>query len=218
MQGLLEVLKRVLALTPAIVLAVVGHEYPRYFLYRLYNPDRNKEARLPRPGVFKRMDPIGLLMFYLFRFGWTRRYPVNYWKLKRQGMHRAILTALSGSLGNLSLGVLVGLVFYLSGMSQFCTELSGSITGHSFLAYSADVMYWSMIVNLNTALFNILPIPPLDGSTVVTIIAPPQYVNWLVKYELYGIIALLALSGLGIIQMIMYPVTEFVTFLARVIS
>jgi len=214
----LETVRRLLALTPAIMVTIIAHEYPRYFLYRRFDPDRNRDVKLPPPGFFRRIDPIGLMMFYLFKFGWSRRYPVNYWKLKRKGTSRAVFTALSGSAGNLLVGVIAGVVFYVSGVSLYAAEIASGTAGSPLVSYLADVMYWIMIVNLNTALFNILPIPPLDGATVVTIIAPPQYVNWLVKYELYGIIALLALSALGIIQMIMYPVTEFVALLARVIS
>ncbi len=76
-----------------------------------------------------------------------------------------------------------------------------------------------MVINLNTALFNLIPIPPLDGANIVTVLVPESQVNWLVKkYELYGILTLLVLSLMGIIQLIMWPITQFIQLLARLIA
>ncbi|MDD3461790.1 MAG: site-2 protease family protein, partial [Mesotoga sp.] len=68
------------------------------------------------------------------------------------------------------------------------------------------------------ALFNLIPIPPLDGANIVTMIVPENQVNWLVKYELYGILTLLVLSLMGIIQLVMWPITQFIQLLARLIA
>jgi len=67
-------------------------------------------------------------------------------------------------------------------------------------------------------LFNLIPIPALDGANIVTVLVPESQFNWLVKYELYGILTLLVLSLMGIIQLIMWPITQFIQLLARLIA
>lgn len=85
------------------------------------------------------------------------------------------------------------------------------------LSYFADVIYWIMFIDLSTAFFNLLPIPPLDGANIIAVIVPENYVNWLVKYELYGILVLLVLSLIGVIQLVMWPVTQFIQILSWLI-
>ncbi|HOP37550.1 MULTISPECIES: site-2 protease family protein [Mesotoga] len=214
MRKMFEMMRNFFCLTPAIAAAILSHEYARFITARRF------EATKPEwggPGFIRRIDPVGLLMFYFFKFGWSRPFPVNYWKLRKAKYFKAILTALSGSIANFSLGVITGLIFYLSGLHRFSTFMPETVS--SFPAsYLADVVYWTMVINLNTALFNLIPIPPLDGANIVTMLVPESQVNWLVKYELYGILTLLVLSLMGIIQLIMWPITQFIQLLARLIA
>jgi Zn-dependent protease len=210
---MLEMLRNFISLTPAIIVAILTHEYSHYYLARYFDRTRTEWSK---PGFIRRVDPVGLLMYYLFKFGWSRPYPVNYWKLRKLGYSKAILTALSGSLGNFVVGLLAGLVFYLSGLHRYSTLMPDYLSSYP-LSYFADVIYWVMFIDLSTAFFNLLPIPPLDGANIITVIVPESYVNWLVKYELYGILVLLVLSLIGVIQLIMWPVTQFIQILSWLI-
>lgn len=210
---MLEMMRSFFALTPAIAIAILSHEYAHFLLARRFD---TTFTHWKKPGLIKRVDPVGLLMYYFFKFGWSRPYPINYWKLRKLGYPKAIFTAVSGSIANFSVGLTAGLIFYLSGLHEFST-LMPDHTSNYLISYFADVLYWIMVIDLNTAFFNLLPIPPLDGANVITVIVPENYVNWLVKYELYGILTLLVLSLMGIIQLIMWPITQFIQLLARLI-
>ncbi|HCO70618.1 site-2 protease family protein [Mesotoga sp.] len=211
---MLEMMRNFFCLTPAIAATILSHEYARFITARKFEAIKPEWGE---PGFIRRIDPVGLLMYYFFKFGWSRPFPVNYWKLRKAGYFKAILTSISGSIANFSLGLIVGLLFYLSGLYQYSTFLPDSVSSFP-TSYIADVVYWTMVINLNTALFNLIPIPPLDGANIVTVLVPESQVNWLVKYELYGILTLLVLSLMGIIQLIMWPITQFIQLLARLIA
>lgn len=211
---MLEMMRNFFSLTPAIAVAIISHEYFRFITAKRFDAVKPEWGG---PGFIRRIDPVGLLMYYFFKFGWSRPFPVNYWKLRKAGYFKGILTAISGSIANFSIGLIAGLVFYLSGLHQYSTFMPEAVNSFP-LSYIADVVYWMMVIDLNTALFNLIPIPPLDGANIVTMIVPENQVNWLVKYELYGILTLLVLSLMGIIQLVMWPITQFIQLLARLIA
>lgn len=206
-------IRNFICLTPAVVSVIFIREYTRYLFGKAFS----ENSKLEKPGFIKRIDPLGMLMLYFFRFGWSRPYPLNYWKIKKRGTWKALLTATSGSIANFLLGLAVGLIFYLTGAHKYSSFFydSGYNSVSPLLNYFADVLYWTMITNLNTSLFNLLPFPPLDGSNIFTILLPERYLIWLAKYEIYGVLALIVLSLLGVIQMIMWPITRFIEFLAH---
>lgn len=210
---MIEMMRNFFSLAPAIAVAILCHEYPHYLLARHFDKSRTEWIK---PGFIRRIDPVGLLMYFFFKFGWSRPYPVNYWKLRKLGYSRAIFTALSGSLGNFVIGLIAGLIFYLSGLYRYSTLMPYYMNSY-LISYFADVLYWIMVIDLNTAFFSLLPIPPLDGATLITIVVPENQVSWLVKYELYGILTLLVLSLIGVVQLIMWPITQFIQLLSWLI-
>lgn len=214
MESVIEMTRKFIVLSPAIAIAIYLHEYSHYYFSKKF---MTGAVERPRPDFISRVDPVGLLMYYFFLFGWSRPYPINYWKLRKEGLSKALITVFSGPLTNFLIGLIAGIVFYVSGLYKFSTEMPHFSIINPYMNYLADVVYWTMIINLNTSLFNLIPIPPLDGANVLTVVVPANYVQWLAKYEIYGIMVLLVLSLLGIMQLIMWPITEFVTFLARVI-
>jgi Zn-dependent protease len=206
-------IRNFISLTPAVISVIFIREYARYLLGKAFSGN----SKLEKPGFVKRIDPLGMLMLYFLHFGWSRPYPLNYWKIKKRGTWKALLTATSGSIANFLFGLTVGLVFYLTGAHNFSSFFADPVynPGSPLLNYFSYVLYWTMITHLNTSLFNLLPFPPLDGSNVFTILLPERYLIWLAKYEIYGVLTLIVLSLLGVIQMIMWPVTRFVEFLAH---
>ncbi|MGC9383419.1 MAG: site-2 protease family protein [Kosmotogaceae bacterium] len=209
-------LRSFIALTPGIVIAVMIHEFLHYRFYIHFTDFKKRE--LPSLGFVKRFDPLGLLMYYLFNFGWSRPYPINYWKLKRKRTSEALLTAFSGPIANFLIGFTAAVLLFFTDLNVFCTITNETPVAFPFMNYASDALYWTMVVNLNTSLFNLLPFPPLDGSSVLMILVPEEQVQWLAKYQLYGLLVLVVLSLLGIIQLIMWPITKLTSFLALVFT
>jgi Zn-dependent protease len=141
----------------------------------------------------KHIDPVGLLMMLLIGFGWAKPVPVNLRNFKHPKWYMAI-TALAGPVSNI---ILAAVVMFLLGL--FTTPLGvafDEITGQMFFTSETGLMIYTLIINtiflsIALALFNMLPIPPLDGSKVLFSLLPESAYSKLTRYERYGIILLL---------------------------
>jgi Zn-dependent protease len=152
-------------------------------------------------------DPIGALMFLLIALGfpgiaWGKPVPVNDYRLRpagrfgRQGS--MALVSLAGPLSNVVLGALAG------GLLRFSASFGAPLDG-------VDEMLWIfMLVNFSLAAFNMIPLPPLDGSRILTAILPPFWRPVLAPLERYGIpiLLLLLLFGRGIGSSIIGSIVE----------
>ena len=141
------------------------------------------------------IDPMGLFVFVLtsltgpFVFGWAKPVPVDprYFRKPKQGM---ALTALAGPVSNFVLAVLAMLiskVIYLYAPYSAAMDVV-----FSFCLYTLAPL------SIGLGLFNLIPIPPLDGSKVLAAFLPDRQYITLMRYERYGIVVLLVLSFVGI--------------------
>lgn len=143
----------------------------------------------------KHLDPIGTVCMLLFGFGWAKPVPVNtrYFKKPRRDM---ALTAAAGPASNLLLSFASLLVFriiiavsnpaaafFYSGFSVESIMTMAPSVGHKILAVTSQLFYYSHILNLYLAMFNLIPIPPLDGSRILFIFLPDKIYFGLMKYE-----------------------------------
>ena len=137
----------------------------------------------------RHIDWIGLLMMFVAGFGWAKPVPVDprYFRKPKQGM---ALTALAGPVSNFVLAVLAMLiskVIYLYAPYSAAMDVV-----FSFCLYTLAPL------SIGLGLFNLIPIPPLDGSKVLAAFLPDRQYVALMRYERYGILVLLALSFAGI--------------------
>jgi len=148
----------------------------------------------------KHIDIWGLLMMVICKFGWAKPVPVNMYRFKNPKRGMAI-TALAGPVSNLVISVialaLYGLVY---------SSLYASSVGVYFLEGIDITAYLSCAL----AVFNIIPIPPLDGSKVLFSLVDQKTYNWLMRYERYGFLVLMALVYFGILSGPLANVTGFV--------
>lgn len=134
------------------------------------------------------LDPFGAICLFLFGFGWAKPVPVNPWnfKNKKGGM---ILTALAGPFSNFLLAFIAMVIYTLLGGLRF----SSASFGFTLASVFYELAYYMIMINLGLGLFNLIPIPPLDGSKVLMAILPERTYFKLMDYERYGFIILIIL-------------------------
>jgi Zn-dependent protease len=183
-------LKLSVMLVPAL-LAIILHEVAHgYVADRLGDPTARLLGRL-NLNPFRHLDPIGTVAIFVFGFGWARPVPVNAGNLRnpRQDM---IWVALAGPVTNLALAGLS--VLLLRGISLI--ETTQLISGELFLEVIRPLRImaaFSLYINVLLGIFNLLPIPPLDGGRVLVGILPGKHALWLNRLEPFGFVLLLLL-------------------------
>jgi Zn-dependent protease len=134
---------------------------------------------------WKHLDPIGTLMLLMFGFGWAKPVPVNFNNLRdpRKGL---ILVSAAGIVANICLAFIAFLLLHLVNPAPF-----GVI--YTFLIYMAQI-------NIMLASFNLIPIPPLDGSKILMGFSSAQFQYSLSRLEPYGFFIIIGLLYLGILN------------------
>lgn len=185
-------LQTLILLIPVILLALSVHEYSHGMMaYRLGDPTAKYAGRLTL-NPLSHLDPIGTIMLFLVHFGWAKPVPVDprHFANPKRDM---LWVALAGPASNMFLAFLSGLVIRF--INAHPGPFMGSFIGNSF----AVMMVLSLQINLALAVFNLLPIPPLDGSKVLYGLLPPQYEHVAYNLERYGPGILFGLILLGMI-------------------
>jgi len=186
---------------PVVLIALVFHEVSHgYAAYKLGDPTARSLGRLSL-NPLKHLDPVGALCMLIFRFGWARPVPINsrYFKKPRRDM---AITAFAGPLCNFILAFVSLLLYYIAlwGCFQLAENVEISDFAAKFLAYLLIFLQLSHIMNLSLAIFNLIPVPPLDGSRVLYVFLPPKYYFGVMKYERYISFALLILLWAGLLD------------------
>ena len=182
---LLSILLGVIPSLLCITLHELAHGYTAYLL----GDDTAKRAGRLTLNPLKHLDPIGLLMLLIFRFGWAKPVPVNMFRFKHPKRGMAV-TALAGPACNL----LITVVFlFLYG--ALLVPLSGSQAGKVLLQGIELTAY----ISLGFCIFNLIVIPPLDGSKVLFSLLPDALYWKLMRYERYGSLLLLLLVWTGLL-------------------
>ena len=173
----------------AVLLCLTVHETCHALAaYALGDPTAKSMHRLSL-NPLHHIDWFGLFMMFAAGFGWAKPVPVDprYFKKPKEGM---ALTALAGPVSNFLLALLL---MFISKMIYLYAPYSAALDVlFTFCLYTAAPL------SIGLGLFNLIPIPPLDGSKVIAVLLPDQTYVKLMRYERYGMLLLLALSLLGI--------------------
>ena len=138
---------------------------------------------------FAHIDLIGALMIFIVGFGYAKPVPVNArnFKKPKQGM---ALTAIAGPFANILMAVLFLLLMNVT--SLFNASVITSAV-YAFFNYAA-------LINIGLAVFNLLPIPPLDGSRILQLLIPDKYYFKFAQYERYIVLVVFALIIIGVLD------------------
>lgn len=173
----------------AVLLCLTVHETCHGLAaYALGDPTAKSMHRLSL-NPLHHIDWFGLFMMFAAGFGWAKPVPVDprYFKKPKEGM---ALTALAGPVSNFLLALLL---MFISKMIYLYAPYSAALDVlFTFCLYTAAPL------SIGLGLFNLIPIPPLDGSKVIAVLLPDEMYVKLMRYERYGMLLLLALSLLGI--------------------
>ena len=179
----------------AALIALTAHEYCHgYAAYRLGDPTAKSLGRLTL-NPMRHLDPIGALCMILFHFGWAKPVPINprYFKNPKKGF---AIVAMAGPAINLILSFLSAgaylLLWALVKDVAFTNDLWFNVAKNGLL-----FLFIFHSLNLGFALFNLIPIPPLDGSRLLSVILPPKQYFGLMRYERYIYFGLLGWLFIG---------------------
>lgn len=145
------------------------------------------------------IDPIGALMILLVGFGYAKPVPVNPRRFKNPKLGMA-LTALAGPVSN----IIMAFLFLI------LANIASLFNGVAFAAAAVLFFQFAAQINVSLAVFNFLPIPPLDGSRIATLIIPTKYYFKIMRYERYIMLAVFALIFLGVLDIPLSFLTSLV--------
>lgn len=188
-------------LIPVIIFALSFHEFSHGWMAHRYGDPTAKNAGRLTLNPLAHLDVFGSLALYLMGFGWAKPVPVDprYLANPKRDM---MWIALAGPVSNLILALISGIL-----LSIFLRM--GFISGQSSLTM---VLIMSLQINLVLAIFNFIPIPPLDGSRILGGLIPYKYQNELAKFEFYGprvlmgLIILSMFTRINIFSIIISPI------------
>lgn len=185
-----------------LLIVVTVHEFSHaYAADKLGDPTPGLAGRLTLNPI-AHLDPIGTLLFVLAGFGWGKPVPFDPFNLKHPKKDSAIIS-FAGPASNIAIAILSGLVL------RFMVFVPAII----FPLWSADLLTTFIRLNILLAIFNLIPIHPLDGFRVVAGLLPQKYYHDWLDLERYGIIFLIFLIfpffGRAPIFSILSPVIQF---------
>ena len=183
---------------PIALLALSVHEAAHgYVSSKLGDPTAKNLGRLTINPI-KHLDPIGFICMVLFGIGWANPVPINTRHFKKPRRDMA-LSAAAGPVSNLLLAVVFALL--LKGFLLLPDAIYASLG----IFAQIIIMFLIQAISLNVffAIFNLLPVPPFDGSRILYVFLPPKYYFGVMKYERYICIGFMLLLFLGVLDPIL---------------
>ena len=174
----------------ASMLCIMFHEVSHGVVALKLGDTTARDAGRLTFNPLKHIDIWGLLMMAIFRFGWAKAVPIDMRNFKHPVRDMAI-TAAAGPISN------VILAFFALCIRAGAIYVNGK-TGGAISDFIITFTEYTAILSVGLAVFNVIPIPPLDGSKVLAVFLPDDAYMKLMRYERYGMLLLLALSWLGL--------------------
>jgi Zn-dependent protease len=201
-------IQTLLLIAPPILLALTFHEYAHAFVANKYGDDTAKQNGRLTLNPLAHLDLLGTIMIFLVHFGWAKPVPVNPNRLKNPKKNMLWISA-AGPLANMILALISGILLRLI----FAT--GGKPDQHSITGLLIFMVIMSLQINLALAIFNVLPIAPLDGSKILYGLLPSKHEGKIYFIERYGPFILIGLivfgqfTGVSILGRLIWPFVDF---------
>jgi Zn-dependent protease len=168
-----------IGLAVALVIGISFHEFSHAFVADTLGDHRPRALGRVSLNPARHLDPVGTIFFLVAGFGWGKPVPVNIAALRPGRIGMAFVSA-AGPIANVIVAVAAAVIFRVLDIAGI-----GGIT--------LDVLFAVVFYNLLLAIFNLIPIPPLDGYNAVLAFLSPRNALTVQRYAPYGVIALLLL-------------------------
>lgn len=193
-------LQQLILLMVPVLFSITFHEVSHgYVAYRLGDPTAKNAGRLTLNPI-KHIDIVGLLVLMITRMiGWAKPVPVDYRYFKNPKKDM-MWVSLAGPASNLGLAVVFAVIY----------KVFGGMLMTSYL-YPLSLMIQIMIkINVGLAIFNLIPIPPLDGSHILEGLLPPDLAREYGKIAPYGFMILLLLIFTRVVDFVIFPIIRVI--------
>lgn len=174
-------LSEIIAIVAALVVGITFHEFSHAFVADALGDHRPRALGRVSLNPLHHIEPIGALFLLLVGFGWGRPVPVNPSAL-RPGRRGLSFVSAAGPLANLVVAAVMAILLRV-------VDLLGGLGGN----FVAEVLSFVVLYNLALAIFNLLPIAPLDGWNFTLGVVPMRIASDLQRYQQYGMFVLLGL-------------------------
>ncbi len=177
----------------ALLIAIVGHEVAHgYVAYLNGDLTAKSDGRLSL-NPLRHLDPIGLLAMIIFRFGWAKAVPINPYAFRKRKLGM-LTVSLAGVVYNLIMGFLFAGVYVYFHFHPVNSDF--------VMALVENILWYNVMLGL----FNLVPLPPLDGSKVLATLLPRKWEDFFYRYERYMYILLVVGIFSGLINEILSPI------------
>ncbi len=200
----------ILYILAGLLIAISVHECSHAWVANALGDPTAKNAGRLSLNPFAHLHPLGTLSLLLLGLGWGKPVPVDANRLRPGPKLGMALVAMGGPAANLATAALLAIPLRLHLIPFTPRKIAGLVVSWGLL------VSWVIWLNLALAIFNLIPLTPLDGSRLLSVILPDRWFAVLARYERYGLVLVLLLiilerfSQTGILTKLLFPPIEFV--------
>lgn len=198
----LNALKGLLLSIPGVLIAITFHEYAHAFAaYKLGDETAKSQGRMTL-NPLDHMDPLGMILLVFFGFGWGKPVQVNYRNLNRNisAKKAEAIIAFAGPLANFILAIVFACITTM--LVKFNVLANAN---YNVIESIYGFLQGTVLVNIGLGVFNLIPLPPLDGSKVLSAFLPNKVDMWFKNNEYYAYILFIIIWITGIAGAIISP-------------